>query len=320
MAAILVFAEMSDGKLASTSLELMTKARELGDVYAIALGTGAKNAAETLGKHGAKVVHVNEDKAFDDFIAEPATDAMAALYEKEKPDLILFGFTPDSREVAGRFAARIGAGLIANASDIDAQDGGFVARVPYFGGAKIASMKANGKPAIVLVRPKSFEASEAGGTAEVKELDASIADSSKRAHIVERVAETSEKVKLEDARVVVSGGRGLGGPQNFPMLEDLANALGGAVGASRAVVDAGWVPYSMQVGQTGKSVRPGVYIAVGISGAMQHTVGMKTSKVIIAINKDAEAPIMKMADLGVVGDALKIVPALTAAVKARKNG
>ncbi len=320
MASILVYAELSEGKLASTSLELMAKARELGDVYAVALGTGAKNAAATLGKHGAKAVHVSEDSAFDDYIAEPATDAVAALYEKEKPDAILFGFTPDSREVAGRLAARLGTGLISNASDLDAQGGGFVARVPYFGGAKVASMKANGKPAIVLLRPKSFEASETGGTAEVKMLDAPVAEGSKRAHITERVVEASEKVKLEDARVVISGGRGMGGPQNFPILEDLASALGGAVGASRAVVDAGWVPYSMQVGQTGKSVRPGVYIAVGISGAMQHTVGMKTSKIIIAINKDAEAPIMKMADLGVVGDALKIVPALTAAVKKKKNG
>ena len=320
MPAILVYAELSQGKLASTSLELMAKARELGDAYAVALGTGAKAAAATLGKHGAKVVHVNEDAAFDDYLAEPATDAVASLYDKEKPDLILFGFTQDSREVAGRLAARLGSGLISNASDVVARDGGFVARVPYFGGAKVASMKANGKPAIVLVRPKSFEAAEKGGTAEIKQLDTSFSDASKRAHITERVVEASEKVKLEDARVVISGGRGMGGPQNFPLLEELASALGGAVGASRAVVDAGWVPYSMQVGQTGKSVRPGVYIAVGISGAMQHTVGMKTSKVIIAINKDAEAPIMKMADLGVVGDALKIVPALTAAVKKKKNG
>ena len=273
-----------------------------------------------MGKHGAKAVHVNEDAAFDDYIAEPATEALASLHEKEKPDLILFGFTSDSREVAGRLAARLGSGLISNASDVVAKDGGFVAKVPYFGGAKVASMKANGKPAIVLIRPKSFEVSEKGGSAEIKQLDVVLADGSKRAHITERVVEASEKVKLEEARVVISGGRGMGGPQNFPLLEDLASALGGAVGASRAVVDAGWVPYSMQVGQTGKSVRPGVYIAVGISGAMQHTVGMKTSKVIIAINKDAEAPIMKMADLGVVGDALKIVPALTAAVKAKKNG
>ena len=320
MASILVYAELSEGKVSSTTLELMTKARELGDVYAIALGAGAKNATAALGKHGAKVVHVSEDAAFDEFIAEPATDAVAALYAMEKPDAILFGFTPDSREVAGRLAARLGAGLIANASDLVTQDGGFVARVPYFGGSKVASMKANSKPVIVLIRPKSFEASESGTTAEVKMLDAPVSDGSKRARIAERVVEASEKVKLEDAKVVISGGRGMGGPQNFPLLEDLAGALGGAVGASRAVVDAGWVPYSMQVGQTGKSVRPGVYIAVGISGAMQHTVGMKTSKVIIAINRDAEAPIMKMADLGVVGDALKIVPALTAAVKAKKNG
>src|SRR2546429_92995 len=311
MASILVYAELNEGKVATTSLELMAKARELGDVYAVALGSGAKAAAAVLGKHGAKAVHVNEDAAFDDYIAEPATEALASRHEKEKPDLILFGFTSDSREVAGRLAARLGSGLISNASDVVAKDGGFVAKVPYFGGAKVASMKANGKPAIVLIRPKSFEASAKGGTAEMKQLDLKVGDASKRAHITERVVEASEKVKLEEARVVISGGRGMGGPQNFPLLEDLASALGGAVGASRAVVDAGWVPYSMQVGQTGKSVRPGVYIAVGISGAMQHTVGMKTSKVIIAINKDAEAPIMKMADLGVVGDALKILPALS---------
>ncbi len=319
MAKIWVYAEMNQGNLAPTSLELMAKARELGDVEAIALGAGAKAAAATLGKHGAKVVHVNEDGAFDDFVAEPATDALASLHAKGAPDLILFGFTTDSREVAGRLAARIGTGLISNAGDLVAKDGGFVAKVPYFGGARVASMKANSKPAIVLVRPKSFELSESGGTAEVRQLDLAVADGSKRARITERVVEATEKVKLEDAKVVIAGGRGLGGPQNFPLLEDLAGALGGAVGASRAVVDAGWVPYSMQVGQTGKSVRPGVYIAVGISGAMQHTVGMKASKVIIAINKDAEAPIMKMADLGVVGDALKIVPALTAAVKAKKG-
>ncbi len=319
MAKVCVFAELSDGKLNSAVIEIMARARELGDVSVVALGTGAGQAAATLGKHGAKFAYVNEDKVFDDYLAEPATDVLHALQQQEAHDLILFSFTSDSRDVAGRLAARLGTGLISNASDISAEGGSFVAKVPYFGGAKVASMKANGKPAIVLVRPKSFEASETGGSADVKDAPGSVGDGSKRAHILERVTEASEKVKLEDARVVISGGRGMGGPDNFPLLEDLAGALGGAVGASRAVVDAGWVPYSMQVGQTGKSVRPGVYIAVGISGAMQHTVGMKTSKVIIAINKDAEAPIMKIADLGVVGDALKIVPALTAAVKAKKG-
>jgi electron transfer flavoprotein alpha subunit len=319
MAKIIVVAELSEGKLQPTAGEILTRARELGDVTAVALGRGARAAAGALGKHGAKTVYVNEDGAFDEFVAEPATDALESLQKQESADLILFGFTSDSRDIAGRLAARLGSGLISNASDVVAADGGFVAKVPYFGGAKVAAMRATGKPAIILVRPKSFEATEAGGAADVKDLSISVADTSKRARITDRVAEASEKVKLEDAKVVVSGGRGMGGPDNFPLLEALAGALGGAVGASRAVVDAGWVPYSMQVGQTGKSVRPGVYIAVGISGAMQHTVGMKTSKVIIAINKDAEAPIMKMADLGVVGDALKIVPALTAAVKAKKG-
>jgi len=319
MAKLWVYGEMSEGKLNATAAEIMARARELGDVTAITLGAGAKAAAALLGKHGAKSAYANEDSVFDEFLAEPATDALADLYEKESPDLILFSFTSDSRDIAGRLAARLGVGLISNASEVGAKNGGFTAKVPYFGGAKVASVRANARPAIVLIRPKSFEASETGGTAEIKELTVSIADGSKRARVVERVVEASEKVKLEDAKVVISGGRGMGGPDNFPLLEELAGALGGAVGASRAVVDAGWVPYSMQVGQTGKSVRPGVYIAVGISGAMQHTVGMKTSKVIIAINKDAEAPIMKMADLGVVGDALKIVPALTAAVKAKKG-
>src|SRR6202162_2240317 len=187
MAKVWVYAELNQGKVNPTALELLAKARELGDVEAIALGTGAKAAAATLGKHGAKVVHVNEDKAFDDYLAEPATDALAALHKLGAPDLILFGFTPDSRDVAGRFAARVAGGLLSGAADVVAKDGGFVAQVPYFGGAKIASMKANKKPAIVLVRPKSFEASEVGGTAEVKELSVSIDAGSKRAHIVERV-------------------------------------------------------------------------------------------------------------------------------------
>jgi electron transfer flavoprotein alpha subunit len=322
MANIWVYAELNEGRLQSISTELLTKARELGEVSAVALGPGARAATPALGKHGARKVYVNEDPAYAEFIAEPATDTLEAFVKQAGggPDLLLFGFTSDSREVAGRLAARLGVGLISNALDVAVDGGDVVARVPYFGGAKVAAMKANNRPAIVLLRPKSVEASESGGEAEVEEVEAVIGAGSRRARIVERKAEASEKVKLEDAALVVSGGRGLGGPENFPLLEALADALGGAVGASRAVVDAGWVPYSMQVGQTGKTVRPGVYIAVGISGAMQHTVGMKGSKVIIAINKDAEAPILKMADLGVVGDALKIVPKLTEAVKARKGG
>ena len=319
MAKIWTYANLKDGKLQPISLELVTKARELGDPETVALGPGAAGAADQLGKHGARTVFVNEDPAFAEYLAEPATDTMEALVKAHQPDLILFGFAADSRDVAGRLAARLGTGLISNSLDVVARDGGFVAKVPYFGGAKVADMKANGKPAIVLLRPKSVEASASGGEATLERVEATIGASSKRARVIDRKVEAADKVKLEDARVVISGGRGLGAPENFQLLDNLADALGAAVGASRAVVDAGWVPYSMQVGQTGKTVRPGVYIAVGISGAMQHTVGMKGSKVIIAINKDGEAPIMKMADLGVVGDALKILPNLTDAVKARKG-
>jgi electron transfer flavoprotein alpha subunit len=320
VARVLVYAEVREGRPASTTLELLSKARELGTVDALALGPGAREAAAALGSHGASRVLVNEDEAFAEYLAEPASDCLAGLVESGSPDLILFSFTSDSRDVAGRLAARLGVGLISNAMDVEASEAGFRARVPYFGGAKVATYRASASPAIVLVRPKSFEASTTGGEAEVVEIEAGIRESSRRARIVERRVEAAEQVKLEDAQVVVSGGRGLGGPENFHLVEELASALGGAAGASRAIVDAGWVPYAMQVGQTGKTVRPGVYIAAGISGAMQHTVGMKAAKVIVAINKDAEAPILKMADLGVVGDALKILPRLTEAVKARKGG
>jgi electron transfer flavoprotein alpha subunit len=320
MAKIWVYAELTGGQLAPISLELLAKARALGgEIEAVALGKGAEAAAATLGKHGAKTVLACDDDVFDKFLAQPATDTMEALVKANKPDLILFGFTSESREVAGRLSARLGVGQVASALDVETAGGGFVAKVPYFGGAKVARMKLNNKPAIVLIRPKSFEAAEKGGTAKVEKVTATVGADSKRAKLVKRIAEKGEKVKLEDAMIIVSGGRGMQGPENFALLEALADALGGAVGASRAVVDAGWVPYSMQVGQTGKAVRPNVYIAAGISGAMQHTVGMKGSKVIIAINKDAEAPILKMADLGVVGDALKIVPKLTEAIKAKKG-
>ena len=320
MARIWIYAEINQGKLHPISLELLAFARSLGgEVEAVALGPGAGAAVEVLGKHGASKVLVNEDQAFADFLAEPATDTLEALVRAQSPDLVIFGFTYDSRGVAGRLSARFGVGQVANAVDIQAEDGGYVARVPYFGGAKVARMKVLNKPGIVLIRPKSIEASETGGTAILENVEATIGAGSRRAKIIDRVVEAGDKVKLEDARIVVSGGRGMQGPENFALLEALADSLGAAVGASRAVVDAGWVPYSMQVGQTGKSVRPNVYLAFGISGAMQHTVGMKSSKYIIAINKDAEAPILKMADLGIVGDAVKLAPQLTVAVKAKKD-
>ncbi|TAM78930.1 MAG: electron transfer flavoprotein subunit alpha/FixB family protein [Chloroflexota bacterium] len=318
MATIWVFAELNQGRLMPITLELVSKARELGQVEVVALGPGAREAVAALGAHGATRVYLNEDPAFAEYLAEPAADALAALVARGAPAAILFGFSSDSRDVAGRLAARLDLGLISNASDLSGGEGGLVAKVGYFGGTKIASYRANNSPALVLIRPKSFEASESGGSAEVVEIDAAIGADSRRAKIVDRKVEAGDKIKLEDAKVVVSGGRGLQAAENYQLVEELAEALGGAAGASRAIVDAGWVPYSSQVGQTGKTVRPDVYVAVGISGAMQHTVGMKASKTIIAINKDPDAPILKMADLGVVGDALKILPKLTAEIRARR--
>jgi electron transfer flavoprotein alpha subunit len=319
MARIWVYAELGRSGPQPISLELLSLARELGEVAAIALGPGACAAAGTLGRYGAGKVYAGEEDVFSEYLAEPATDTMAALVEQHRPDLILFGFTPDSREVAGRLAARLGVGLISNAVEVAVDGEAVRAKVPYFGGSQVATFRANARPAIVLVRPKSHEATEAGGEAEVEQIEPVVAEGSKRARITERKVESGDQIKLEEAGVVVSGGRGLASPDNFRLVEELAQALGGAAGATRAIVDAGWVPYALQVGQTGKTVGPGVYIAAGISGAMQHTVGMKASKVIIAINKDADAPIMRMADLGVVGDVLKILPRLTEAVKARKN-
>ncbi len=319
MTTIWVYAELDRGAPAAITAELLACARQIGEPEAIALGPGARTAATTLGEHGARRVHVSEDPAFAEYVAEPAVDALATLVEGGAPDLFLFGFTPDSRDVAARLAARLGIGVISNAQGVTVEGDQITARVPYFGGAKVATYRATTRPAIVLVRPKSYEASAVGGTAEVVEVASKPDSASLRARIADRVEEAAEAVKLEEAAVVVAGGRGLGGPENFGLVEDLAAALGGAPGASRAIVDAGWVPYALQVGQTGKTIRPQVYIGAGISGAMQHTVGMKASKLIVAINKDPDAPILKMADLAVVGDALKILPKVTDAVRARKG-
>ncbi len=320
MARVWVYAELVGGRLQPVSLELVSRARELGEVETVVLGNGAAEAAQALGEHGAARVYVCDDSVFDEYLAEPATDTLAALVGEHRPDLLLFGFTNDSREVAGRISARLGTGQVSNAVEVDAYGDGWVARVPYFGATKLVTFEVRNRPAIVLVRPKSYSASTAGGKAEVVTVPAIVRHGSKRARIVETKVEQSERVRLEDASVVVSGGRGLQAAENFKLVDDLAEALGAAVGASRAIVDAGWVPYSLQVGQTGKSVSPNLYIACGISGAMQHWVGMKGSQLILAINKDAEAPLMKVADLAVVGDAIQILPKVTAAVRARRNG
>jgi electron transfer flavoprotein alpha subunit len=299
-----------------TTLEILTKARALGgELEAVVFGPGATEAAKAFGEHGATKVFAGDDAAFADTIGTVAATALHQLVTEHQPNIILFPMSYDARDVASRLSAKTGSTLMSNATDVTGVDG---AKTAIFGGAQIVDVKFEGPdPKLVLIRPKSFDAEPSGGTAEVVAVSAPAAEGAK---VVERHEQAATGPKLEDASVIVSGGRGLQDPANFKLLEDLAALIpGAAVGATRAVVDAGWVPYAMQIGQTGKTVKPKVYIAVGISGATQHIVGMKSSDRIIAINKDAEAPIFQLADLGIVGDALKVVPKLTEEVKARKG-
>jgi electron transfer flavoprotein alpha subunit len=319
--AVWVFAETVDGSPRPVVLELLTRARSLGDVSAVALGPGAGQAVDVLGKYGAARVYLHEDPAFANTLASAAVDLLASLIERHKPEAVLFGMTYDGRDIASRLSARLGTALIANATDLERRDGKLAVISPVFGGTTLVTTMPKAKPpALILVRPKAFTAEPGGDvTPEVERLTDAVDSAKPVARVLRREKEQAAGPRLEDASVVVSGGRGLGGPENFGMLDDLAAELGAAVGASRAVVDAGWKPYSFQIGQTGKTVKPTVYLALGISGAMQHTVGMKGAKTIIAINKDPEAPIFKLADLGIVGDVHKIVPQLIKEVRSRKG-
>jgi electron transfer flavoprotein alpha subunit len=313
-----VYAEITAGVPKPTALELLTKARSLGDAASVALGPGASDAAPALGAHGAAIVYASDDAVFAEHPGATAAHVLAGLIEQHAPDLVLFSTTYDSRDVAGRVQASIGATLMSNATDVFGPDR---ARTEIFGGTTIVDVELGGTGTkLMLVRPRSFVPEPTGGTADVVTLAADAPDELRRARVIERHDEAATGPKLDDARVVVAGGRGLGGPEPFAMLDELASAIGGAaVGASRAAVDAGWVPYSYQIGQTGKTVKPAIYLAVGISGALQHVVGMKGSTKIVAINKDPDAPILKMADLGVVGDLFTIVPALTEEVRRRTS-
>jgi electron transfer flavoprotein alpha subunit len=314
-----IFAETSaDGEVETGALELLTKARSLGgEVEAVVLGPGATQAATQLGDFGATTVYASDDEVYADFVAQPSAEALYQLCQEHSPDLILFSMTYDSRDIAGRLSAKTGSTLMSNVMEIPSPE---IARTAIFGGATLVDVELQGVPKLVLVRPKSFAPEPVGGQATIVPVEIDISDNHKKAKRIERHEEAASGPKLEDAPVIIAGGRGLQEADNFKLLDELASAIGNAaVGATRAVVDAGWVPYSMQIGQTGKTVKPGVYIAVGISGATQHIVGMKGAKKIIAINKDEDAPIFQIADLGIVGDALKILPQLTEEVKARKS-
>ena len=317
---IWVWADVTQDGPAPSVLELLTKARELGeDVAAVALGPGATASAGALGEHGATKLFASDDEVFANHLSQPAVHALAGLVEEHSPDLILFPASYDARDVAGRLHARIGSTLMANATDVLASD---EARTEILGGTKVVDVELKGPaPRLVIVRPQSFASEPSDGTAEVVEVKVDVPDELTSAERTERHEEAASGPRLESAKVVVAGGRGLGGPDAFGQLETLAAAIGNAaVGASRAAVDAGWVPYSFQIGQTGKTVKPEVYICAGISGALQHLVGMKAAKRIVAITKDPDAPILKIADLGVVGDLFQVVPALTEEIEKRRTG
>jgi len=315
VALVWVFIEQEDEKPTALGLELLAKARELGDVTAIFLGPGSAAIFSTLGDHGAKtVLHVDSGARLP---AAPVAAALAERVAANSPDLILLGQAYNDRDVAGRLAARLGVGVLSNASDVRLNGGGVETDHEILGGAQIATASASQGPYIVLARPKSFVAESMGGAApQVEKLELPEAGATE-AKIAESHVEEREGPQLGDASIIVSGGRGLGSPEAYELVEKLGKQLKAATGATRAIVDAGWVPYAKQVGQTGKTVKPDVYIACGISGAMQHLVGMKDSKTIIAINKDADAPIFSIADLGVVGDVHKVLPKLIEALDSR---
>ncbi|MBV8981073.1 MAG: electron transfer flavoprotein subunit alpha/FixB family protein [Acidimicrobiia bacterium] len=313
-----VFAEASEGKVATITLELLTKARALGGTVEAFYGGGdADTIAEQLGKFGATKVYAAD--AGDALQGAPVAAAMAAQIEGgNKPDLIMFGQTYDGRDVAGRLSAKLDRPALTNGVDVSADDKVTVQNAIFGGNTLVQTAFDGDGPFLALFRPKSFAAEEGGGgAAEVVAVDVPDTGLSGQTKVLDRHVEETTGPKLDEAEVVVSGGRGLGSAEKYEMIEQLAKLLKGAPGASRAIVDAGWVPYAYQVGQTGKVVKPNVYIAAGISGATQHLVGMKGAKNIIAINKDKDAPIFSIADLGIVGDVHKVIPKLLEALQAK---
>jgi electron transfer flavoprotein alpha subunit len=315
---IWVHVEVNEGTVAPITLEILAKARTLADTVEAFVGGSADGLAETLGAHGATKVLATGDLG-GGLQGVHVAAALAAAAASDAPDAIFFGTTYDGRDIAARLSVKLDKPVISNNTEVELDGDALAVSTPIFGGTQIVKTKfAAGSPALALFRPKSFVAEETGGgAAEVVELAAGDTGNAGSAKVLDRHVEETSGPKLDEAAVVVAGGRGLGESDKFDLIETLAKLLKGAPGASRAIVDAGWVPYAYQVGQTGKVVKPTVYIAAGISGATQHMVGMKGSKNIIAINKDEEAPIFGVADLGIVGDVHKVLPKLIEALQAR---
>jgi electron transfer flavoprotein alpha subunit len=316
--ATLVFLEHHGGEIQKGALGVLAKAVSLGGADGVIAGSAV--GALVAQARGAGKVWVADDPALEAPLPQPRVDVLAGVVQEGGYDSVLFAASVLAADVAAGLAARLDAGLNWDLVDLEQRDGTLVGTRPALGDSVYVEVGWKSEPRLGIIRSGTFEPAESGGQPEVAEVAVDLQDFSTKATMLEQAHEEQSGPSIEDADIVVAGGRGLGGPENFALVEELAKALGGAVAATRAVVDAGWYPYSTQVGQTGKSVSPKLYVACGISGAIQHKVGMQSSNVIVAINKDANAPIFEFSDLGVVGDLHQVVPKLTELVRARKGG
>jgi electron transfer flavoprotein alpha subunit len=319
---ILVFLEHHGAELQKGSLGVLTKAASLGagEVYGVLTGSGVRAIASEAGKFGAAKVFVADDPALEAPLPQPRVDVLASLVREHGIDTVFFAQSVLAADVAAALSARLDAGLNWELVDIASRDGALVGTRPALADSVYVEVGWTDTPRLAIFRSGTFDPNATGGEAEIVDVPVQLEDFSTAATMIEQAHEEQQGPSIEDADVIVAGGRGLGGPENFTLVEELAKALGGAVAATRAVVDAGWYPYATQVGQTGKTVSPKLYVACGISGAIQHKVGMQSSNVIVAINKDPNAPIFDYSDLGVVGDVHEIVPKLTELVRQRRGG
>jgi electron transfer flavoprotein alpha subunit len=309
---VLVIAEQVDGAFRKVTFEALSAARRLDTyVVAVVLGSGVEGAAAELGKYGAAKIIVAEDAALAEYTVDAYAEVLAGIVGQTNPSVVILGATTQGKELAGRLSARLDAGLATDCVAIDMDGGQVIATRPMYGGKILADVALTGTPAIVALRPNIIAAEEAPADGAIEKVAVNVGQA--RTQVKSKQLETG-KVDLTEAEVVVSGGRGIGGP-DFSVVESLADVLGAAVGASRSAVDEGWRPAADQVGQTGKTVSPNLYVACGISGAIQHLAGMSSSKVIVAINKDPEAPIFTKADYGIVGDLFEVLPAMAEEIK-----
>jgi electron transfer flavoprotein alpha subunit len=319
MAEILVLVDHADGTVKKVTLELLTKARELGTPAAVFIGGAYDTAKDKLAEYGAEKVYVAADPELDGYVVAPKAELLAKLVADVQPAAVLVASTAEGKEIAGRLAVKTGSGILTDAVDLKLDGDTFVAEQSIFGGSSIVHSAVTTGTPIIAIRPNATPPVPQAAAAERVDVSVELSDNAKLAKVVDRVVvPKGDRPELTEAAIVVSGGRGVGSAESFSVIEALADQLGAAVGASRAAVDSGWYPHQSQVGQTGKTVSPQLYIAAGISGAIQHRAGMQTSKTIVAVNKDPEAPIFELVDFGVVGDLFKVVPQVTEEIAKRK--